>query len=134
KEGVLMIKSRLLRAAFVGAAMLAPLSAAVAQVPGSEIVGQTLQVQAQGVTNSVYLAPDGTAQITTPQGMTVPATWSAANNQFCIAAGGNTECVPYSQPFQPGQQVALTSSCQQVLTLLATSTNQPVQQPTGERG
>jgi hypothetical protein len=132
-----MIMPRLFKAAFVGAAMVAPLGIAAAQVgwvPGSEIAGQTLQVQAQGVTNSVYLAPDGTAQITSPRGTTVPATWSAANNQLCIAAAGNTECVPYTRPFQPGQQIALTSSCQQVLTLLATSTNQPVHQPAGERG
>ena len=131
-----MAKPLLIKLAFVGAALAAPVTAVVAQawVPGSEIAGQTLQVQTQGVMNNIYFAPDGTATISTPQGTSVPATWSAANNMLCVSANGIQECWPYSQPFQPGQQVALTSSCQQVSTFLAQSTNPPVQQPAGERG
>lgn len=131
-----MTKPLLLKLALLGAAVAAPVSAAMAQpwVPGSEIVGQTLQVQTQGVMNSIYFAPDGTATITTPQGTTVPATWSATNNMLCVSANAIQECWPYTQPFQPGQQVALTSDCQQVSTFLAQSTNPPVQQPAGERG
>ena len=131
-----MTRPLLLKIAMLGAAVAAPASIAVAQawVPGSEIAGQTLQVQTRGITNSVYLAPDGTATIASPEGTTVPATWSAANNQLCLSAAGATECWPYTQAFQPGQQVALTSSCQQVSTFLAQSTNAPMQQPIGERG
>ena len=131
-----MSKPLLMKIAMLGAAVAAPASIAVAQVwvPGSEIAGQTLQVQTRGVSNAVYLAADGTATITTPEGTTVPATWSAANNQLCLSANNAQECWPYSQPFQPGQQVALTSSCQQVSTFLAQSTNAPMQQPAGERG
>ena len=77
---------------------------------------------------------DGTAIITTPQGTTVPGTWSAANNMLCLSANGAQECWPYTQPFQAGQQIALTSSCQQVSTFLAQATNPPAQQPAGQRG
>lgn len=131
-----MNKALLLKVAMLGAAVAAPATIAFAQgwIPGSEIAGQTLQVQTNGVTNTVYLAPDGTATIGTPEGTTVPATWSAANNQLCLSANNAQECWPYTQPFQPGQQVALTSSCQQVSTFLAQSTNAPTQQPGGERG
>ena len=131
-----MTKPLLLKVALLGAAVVVPVGAVLAQPwsPGQEIVGQTVQVQTQGVVNSVYFAPDGTAQITTPQGTSVPGTWSAANNQLCLSANGITECWPYTQPFQPGQQVALTSNCQQVSTFLAQSTNPPIQEPAGERG
>lgn len=132
-----MSKPLLFKVALVGAVAVAPATAVVAQagwVPGSEIAGQTVQVQTQGVVNTIYFSPDGTAAITTPQGTTVPGNWSAANNQLCLSAAGGQECWPYSQPFQPGQQVALTSNCQQVTTFMAQSTNQPTQQPAGERG
>jgi hypothetical protein len=132
-----MTRTFLLKVAFVGIAIAAPAGTVIAQagwVPGSEIAGQTVQIQTQGVLNTVYFSPDGTATITTPQGTTVPATWSAANNQLCLSANGIQECWPYTQPFQPGQQVALTSNCQQVSTFLAQSTNPPVQEPAGERG
>ena len=120
------------------ALVLAPAAGVVAQtgwIPGSEIVGQTLQVQTNGTTNSVTFNADGTATVLTPNGQAVPATWSAANNQLCLSAGGPQECWPYAQPFQAGQQIALTSSCQQVSTWMASATNQPPQQqPLGERG
>lgn len=135
-----MSKPLLLKVAFVGLAAAAPISAGAQTgwVPGSEIAGQTVQLQTQGAMNSVYLSPDGTLTITTPGGATVPGTWSAANNQLCFAAQGRQECVPYTQPFQPAQQIALTSSCNQLLTLLAQSTNAPPPppppEPAGQRG
>lgn len=132
-----MTKPRLSRVALLGAVLAAPLTAAIAQtgwVPGSEIAGQTVQVQTNGIMNSIYFASDGTATITTPSGTTVPGTWSAANNMLCLSANGAQECWPYAQPFRTGQQTALTSSCQQVSTFLAQSTNAPVQQGSGERG
>ena len=136
KEGDVMSKPLFFKVALLGAAIAAPATVAIAQawVPGSEIAGQTLQVQTRGITNTIYLAPDGTATITSPEGTSVPATWSAANNQLCLSANNAQECWPYTQPFQPGQQLALTSSCQQVSTFLAQSTNAPVQQRGGERG
>ena len=132
-----MNKALLFRVALLGTAVAAPAGALIAQtgwVPGSEIAGQTVQVQTQGVLNTIYLSADGTATITTPQGTTVPGTWSAANNMFCLSANGIQECWPYTQPFQAGQQVALTSNCNQLSTFLAQATNPPMQQPAGERG
>lgn len=127
----------LLKFALLGAVAAVPttLAAQPGWVAGSEIVGQTVQVQTQGVVNSVYLSPDGTATISTPGGTAVPATWSAANNMLCLSAKGLRECWPYNQPFQAGQQMVLTSDCNQVSTFLAQSTNMPpVQEPQGERG
>lgn len=122
------------------ALVFAPAVGAVAQTgwtPGSEIVGQTLQVQTNGTTNSVTFNADGTASIVTPGGQATAATWSAANNQLCLSTGGPQECWPYTQAFQAGQQIALTSNCQSVSTWMASMTNQPPppqQQPMGERG
>lgn len=127
-----------IRVAATFAVMIAPAAGAIAQpgwVPGTEIVGQTLQVQTNGVTNNVTLNADGTATIMAPDGQAVPATWSAANNQLCLSAGGPQECWPYAQAFQPGRQIALTSNCGQASTWMASAINQsPQQQPMGERG
>ena len=60
--------------------------------PGSEIVGQPVQVTTNGVTNTVYLDPGGSARIMTPGGNTVPGTWSAANGQLCLSNGAAQEC------------------------------------------
>jgi len=123
------------------ALVIAPAAGAVAQTgwtPGSEIVGQTLQVSTNGTTNSVTFNGDGTASIMSPGGTATPATWSAANNMLCLSTGGPQECWPYTQAFQAGQQLALTSNCQSVSTWMASMTNQapppPQQQPMGERG
>lgn len=131
-----MTKPILLKVAFLGA-VVAPVTAVIAQagwVPGSEIAGQTVQVQTNGVVNTITFSPGGTATIAAPDGMTVPATWTAANNQLCLSANGATECWPYTHPFQAGQQLALTSSCQQVSTFMPQATNPPVQRSGGERG
>lgn len=126
----------LMKVSILGAALLVPLGAAAAQAwsPGAELVGQTVQVQTQGVVNSIYFAPDGTATIAAPSGTTVPGTWSVANNMLCLNAGGAQECWPYSQPFQSGVQVALTSSCQQMSTFMPGTLNQPMPSAAGERG
>ncbi|MCY7339092.1 MAG: hypothetical protein LH465_03955 [Sphingomonas bacterium] len=113
---------------------------AVAQsawTPGAEIVGQSVQVQTAGVTNTVYFDAGGTARIITPAGNVVPATWSAGNQQLCLMSGGAQECWPYQSPFQAGQQMTLTSSCQATSSWVANGTNpmqqaEPVSQP--ERG
>lgn len=121
-----------------GVAMLIVPAAVIAQwVPGSEIVGQTVQVQTNGVANSVYFGPGGQATITTPNGRVIPASWTAANGQLCLNNGAASECWPYQAAFQPGQAVTLTSSCNSTSQWLANSTNQPpppAQRPAGERG
>ena len=131
-----MTRTGLLKVAFFGAAVFAPIGTVAAQawMPGSEIAGQTIQVQTNGVVNSIMFNADGTATIMTPEGTSVPGTWSAANGMLCLNANGAQECWPYSQPFQAGQQVALTSSCQQVTTFMPQSTNPPAQRSSGERG
>lgn len=109
--------------------------AAQSWTPGSEIAGQTVQVETNGVVNNVTFNPDGTASIMSPGGRVVPANWSATGNQLCLMSGGATECFPYAQAFQAGQPVSLTSSCNATSRWLASSVNQaPVQRPAGERG
>ena len=131
-----MTNSLLLRSAFFGAVLAAPVGVAAQPMwtPGSEITGQTVQVQTNGVLNTITFNADGTASISTPAGTTVPGTWSAANHMLCLSANGGQECWPYAQPFQAGQQVALTSNCQQVSTFIPQSTNPPAQRSAGERG
>jgi hypothetical protein len=104
-------------------------------VPGSEIVGQPIQVTTNGTTNTIYLDQGGAARLVTPAGNTVPGTWQAANGQLCVSNGSAQECFPYNGPFQAGQPQTLTSSCNSTSTWLAQATNQaPVQGQKGERG
>ena len=104
--------------------------------PGSEIIGQPIQVTTNGVTNTVYLDAGGTARIMTPGGSTVPGTWTAANGQLCLNNGTAQECWPYTGPFRPGQPLTLASSCGSSSTWLASATNAPPPVPgqKGERG
>ncbi len=122
----------------IGILALAALpAAALAQagwVPGSEIVGQSVQVTTGGTTNTVFLDPGGSARIITPAGNTVPGTWTAANGQLCLGAGAAQECWPYAGPFQAGQPLTLTSSCNSTSTWLASATNAPQSPGGGERG
>ena len=124
-------------AAGLAAVVLLP-GAALAQAgwaPGTEIVGQPIQVTTNGTTNTVYLDAGGQLRIMTPGGNTIPGTWTAANGQLCLGVGGPQECVPYAGPFQPGTPQTLTSSCGATETWLASSTNQPpAQGQRGERG
>ena len=119
-----------LAAAFPGAAF------AQAWTPGSEIIGQPIQVTTNGVTNTVTLSAGGQAQILTPSGNPVAGTWTAANGQLCLANGAAQECWPYNGPFQAGQAQTLSSSCKATSTWLAQATNEapPVQGQKGERG
>ena len=128
------MKSFVARVSVGLAAVMALPTAAFAQM-GAEIVGQSLQVTTNGVTNTVYLDPGGAARIVTPNGNVVPATWSAANGQLCLGTGAAQECFPYASPFQAGQPLTLTSSCGQTSTWLASATNAPpTQAPGAERG
>ena len=107
-----------------------------AWVPGSEIIGQSVSVETNGITNTVYFDPAGAARIQTPGGRMVPGTWTAANGQLCLTTGAAQECWPYAQPFQAGQQITLTSSCNAASRWTALGTNQsaPMQSREGERG
>lgn len=131
-----MMKPRFATALASAVVLFAPAAAFAQWIPGSEITGQTLQVQTNGVVNSVYLGPGGQATITTPGGRVIPATWSATGGNLCLNNGAAQECWPYAAAFQPGQQVTVTSNCNAVSTWLANSTNQPppMQSPGGERG
>lgn len=132
-----MNKGLLVRAAaaLAGIAVLPGTAFAQAWTPASEIIGQPVQVTTNGVANTVYLDAGGTARIVTPGGNTIPGTWTAAGGQLCLSNGTAQECFPYSAPFQAGQAVTLTSSCNASSTWLASSTNAPPPQARGgERG
>jgi hypothetical protein len=133
-----------LRAAFGLSALGLLPAAALAQagpgMPGSEIVGQPIQVTTNGTTNTLYLDPGGQLRIMTPGGNTVPGTWTAANGQLCLSANGAQECVPYAAPFQAATPQTLTSSCGASETWVAQAVNGPPPPPPpaqgqkGERG
>ena len=123
----------------IGVAMFPGIALAQAWAPGSEVVGQPIQVTTNGVVNTVTLSPDGQATITSPAGRVVNGTWTAANGQLCLSTGAAQECVPYAGPFQAGAPTTLTSSCGATETWLAASTNAPPPPPPtagqkGERG
>jgi hypothetical protein len=117
----------------IGVAALIVLPGAALAQSATEIVGQPIQVTTNGVTNTVTLSPGGQAQILTPSGTPVAGTWTAANGQLCLSNGTAQECWPYAAPFQAGQPVTLTSSCNATSTWLASSTNAPPPPP-GQRG
>lgn len=117
------------------AAALVPLfiaSTAAAQwVPGSEIAGQQVQVQTNGVTNLITFEPNGIARISSPSGAkVVDAAWTAANGELCLTTASTFDCYPYTAPFQAGQPVDLLSNCAVRSRWLASS----VTVPPGERG
>ena len=118
----------------LGALALSGAAAAQSWTPGSEIVGQSVQVDTNGVVNTINFNPDGTASILTPAGRAVPATWSATGGQLCLNVSGAQECFPYRQAFQQGQPVTATSSCGSTSRWLANAVNQPPPSAAGERG
>jgi hypothetical protein len=75
-----------------------------AWVPGTEITGQSVQVETNGVTNTVYFDPGGVARIQTRAAISCPAVgrggWSALPHDR-RAPGMLALC----QPFQAGQQI-----------------------------
>jgi hypothetical protein len=119
-----------------GLLIVVPAGAAAQWAPGSEIAGQSVEVETAGVTNTIYFEAGGVARIQTPGGRFVTGSWRASNGQLCLSAGGSQECWPYAQPFQTGRQITLTSSCNAASRWTALGTNQapPVQQGAGERG
>ena len=119
--------------------ILAPLAAASAQVwvPGSEITGQSIQIETNGVVNTVYFDPGGAARIATPSGTMVQGSWSVADQMLCLQTGANVrECWPYRSAFLAGQPVTMTSSCQVTSRWVANAVNPAnlAPAPSGERG
>lgn len=128
-----MTKGLYLRLIAVAAAALP--TAALAQVgPGSEIIGQPIQVTTNGVTNVVYLDPGGSLRILTPASNTVTGTWQVAGGQLCLNVAGATECIPYTAPFQAGAPQTFTTSCNASSTWLAQNVNMPAPAGASERG
>jgi hypothetical protein len=121
-------------AALASLAALSGTSFAQSWTPGSEVVGQPIQVTTNGVTNTVYLDTGGAARLVTPGGHTVPGSWTATGGQLCLDNGGAHECWPYASPFRAATPVTLTSSCNATSTWLAESTNAPPPAERGERG
>jgi hypothetical protein len=112
-----------------------PFASAHAQwTPGSEITGHAIQVETNGIVNTVYFDAGGAARVQTPGGNIVPAQWSVVNNTLCLTTGGAQECWPYTQAFRQGQQLTLTSSCNAASRWLPLSTNPPSSSALGERG
>jgi hypothetical protein len=101
------------------------MASAQAWAPGSEIVGQSMQVTTNGVTNTVHFDPNGYARIVRPGGRTVNASWAVNGQRLCLNSGGGEECWPYTQAFQAGQTVSLTSSCNVASTWVANGVNPP---------
>lgn len=131
------MKCNLIPSLALSVASMALPAAANAQMwtPGSEIVGQSVQVNTNGVINRVYFDQGGAARIITPSGSTLPGRWSAANQQLCLDVGGaSAECWPYRSAFQAGQPVSLTSNCNATSEWLADATNASQQQRMPERG
>ncbi|MEO5577776.1 MAG: hypothetical protein ABIR25_01835 [Sphingomicrobium sp.] len=131
------MSKRLTARKYLIAALVALPATAVAQewVPGTEIVGQSVVVETNGVANTVYFDAGGAARIVSPQGRVVNASWTAANNNLCLNSGAASECWPYQQAFQAGQRVTLTSNCQAVSNWLPNGTNAPpVKEVMQERG
>ena len=131
------MRIKMTAALIAGMASIVAPSAASAQAwtPGSEIVGQSVQVNTNGTVNTVYFDQGGAARIMTTSGTSVPGRWSVASEQLCLDIGtGPAECWPYRSAFQAGQNVSLTSTCNVTSQWLANSTNMPEQQRMPERG
>lgn len=122
---------RIFATGLTSAFLLAGATPALAQLwtPGSEIVGQSVQVETNGVVNTIHFDAGGQARIVTPGGNIIPATWTAADGQLCLHTGVARECWGYQAPFPAGQPIMLSSSCQTNSRWLAASTNAPPPPP-----
>lgn len=97
----------------IGAIALSSASVAAAQwSPGMEIMGQEVQVQTNGVLNTISFQPNGVATIRSPSGATVvDATWTSDAGQLCLKTTNTFDCYPYRAPFTARQPVDLISNC-----------------------
>jgi hypothetical protein len=97
----------------IGAIALSSASVAAAQwSPGMEIMGQEVQVQTNGVVNTISFQPNGVATIRSPSGATVvDATWTSDAGQLCLKTANTFDCYPYRAPFTARMPVDLISNC-----------------------
>ena len=88
-------------------------SAASAQwVPGSEISGQQVEVETNGILNTVEFESGGVARISSPSGkIVVNATWNANGGKLCLQTDRTYDCYPYRAPFTARVPVDLESDC-----------------------
>jgi hypothetical protein len=124
---------------FGAALTLLPAAANAQWMPGSELAGQSVQVETNGTVNTIHFDPGGAARIITPRGTVIPGSWTSGPSGLCLNANGAQECWSYAAPMAAGQAVAMTSSCGAVSTWNPAGTNAPPpppQQPSaeGERG
>lgn len=96
-----------------GVAAISMATAASAQwVPGMEITGQQVQVETNGVLNTITFDQGGVAHISSPSGATVvDATWRAEGGKLCLQTSSTFDCYPYRAPFTARQPVSLMSDC-----------------------
>ena len=97
----------------IGTLALSSASMAAAQwSPGMEIMGQEVQVQTNGVVNTISFQPNGVATIRSPSGATVvDATWTTDAGELCLKTASTFDCYPYRAPFTARAPVDLVSSC-----------------------
>jgi hypothetical protein len=96
----------------VAVASLVAASSAAAWTPGSELVGQEIQVQTNGVVNTIQFEPNGIAHIRSPSGAkVVDATWTTDQNQLCLRNGQAFDCYEYKAPIDVTRPVSLKSVC-----------------------
>ena len=123
------------KVAVLALALLAATPAQAAWVPAAEIVNQTVRVETNNVVNRITFVPGGAARIETPGGKIVDASWTAAQGRLCLHTGGQSECVPYNQPFRAGVEITTQSDCGSSIRWLADKTNAlPEADRLGERG
>jgi hypothetical protein len=103
---------------------LSAASAASAQwVPGSEIAGQRVEVETNGILNTVYFEVGGVAQISSPSGAkVVTASWTARGGKLCLTTDRTFDCYAYQKPFTARYPVTLVSDCGVVSRWVALTT------------
>jgi len=134
-----MMKKLIAFAGLVFAAFGAQSAAAQgAYQPGDELRGHSVQVEANGQTNTVSFERDGTLRIAGQNGEQATGRWFTEGQTLCMELSTSArECWPYQAAFQTGQAVTLTSTCAITSRWTALSTEPmapPVQERRGERG
>lgn len=133
------MKSKLATLTLVGAFMMAANPAQAADQTGEELTGRMVDVQfADGTKNTVNFGTGGVATITSADGSLSNARWFVNDQQLCLQMGTVGECWGYTERFEAGRAVSLSSSCDMTSQWTARSVNPirqvapPVEQ--GERG
>lgn len=122
-----------LGSAFMMATFATPASAQ-SWMPGNELRGHAVNIETNGVVNTVNFDADGTARILSATGQEVQGRWFTENQMICLQSATARECWPYQQAFQAGQPVTLTSDCASTSRWTPISTQQQAMPTSGERG